>query len=178
MPRVYKIKDITGQRFGRLVALSFHHQTGRIVFWKFKCDCGMEKIAAGGNVRSGNVKSCGCLVSEVSSESAKRRFTTHGRSNTTEHNIWDAMIQRCTNQHCKSFGNYGGRGISVCLRWRKFQNFLADMGLRPVGLTLERIDNNGNYEPSNCKWATRSEQNRNRREYSHKMIAVSGKSML
>ncbi len=156
--------DTTRQRFGRLVA---QWPVGRLgvgqVAWLCLCDCGNFKTISRNKLITGHTKSCGCLVAEVS----RRRFTTHGHNSrgvrSSEYTTWDAMIQRCTNPHCCQFRNYGGRGISVCKRWMKFENFFADMGRRPTGKSIDRINNNGNYEPGNCKWSTPSEQLRNRR---------------
>lgn len=156
--------DITGQRFGRLVALAFHDRTrlyhGR---WLCCCDCGETKIVRGNNLKNGHVKSCGCL----NRDSTVKRSTIHGQTPRSGRSgtfySWAAMMQRCSNPKAQAFKYYGARGVAVCERWRSFVNFLADMGSRPDGHSIERIDVNGNYEPGNCKWLPRSEQSKNTR---------------
>ena len=161
-----KLINISGMRFGRLVAID-PDKTGKKVKWNCICDCGKKSKVDGSKLRSGETKSCGCLVSELQSERAIKRNTKHGHNKvgrqSPTHKSWTAMLHRCRAPKYSDYKNYGGRGITVCERWKVFENFLADMGERPKGKTLDRIDVNGNYEPSNCRWATLSEQQRNKR---------------
>lgn len=149
-----RLVNITGQRFGRLVVLERSHSLGS-VSWKCQCDCGNVRVVDSQNLRRGASKSCGCS------------YQTHGEAGsnrTVEYQCWNDMIQRCTNPNNGSWKDYGGRGITVCERWRTdYRNFRDDMGPRPEGLTLDRENVNGNYEPSNCRWATDEIQANNKR---------------
>lgn len=152
--------DITGHRFGRLVAVSFVPKQG----WLCHCDCGHKAVIQRTNLKNGVTQSCGCLHREL----ARAKLLKHGHTSwqgpkSKTYMCWRGMIARCTNPKMQNWKWYGGRGITVCDRWRhSFKNFLADMGEKPPGLSIDRIDVNGNYEPSNCRWATSSEQFRNR----------------
>ena len=148
-------------RFGRLMVIDRVERPGRESRWRCVCDCGTEKVIIGGNLAGGRTKSCGCLSSEASSE----RATIHGRSGSSEFAAWSTMLARCSNQNASSWPNYGGRGISVCERWRlSFESFMSDMGERTSPThSIDRIDNDGNYERGNCRWATSKQQAMNRR---------------
>lgn len=152
-------QNILGARFGRLVAKESFGKK-----WLFVCDCGAEKLIFANNVKRGLTKSCGCLNKKLSGARGKQLCSTHGMSKTSEYKIWQGMRQRCENENDKDFPNYGGRGIRVCDRWGSFENFLADMGPRPAGMSIDRKKVDGNYSPSNCRWATPTTQNRNRRD--------------
>ena len=129
------------------------------------CDCGTVTTVFLKHLRSGASQSCGCLSRERASErrGAANPMTTHGLTRTPTYETWRSMLGRCLNLNAPSARHYSGRGITVCERWRTFENFLADMGVRPYGRTLDRIDNDGNYEPGNCRWATPKEQRANQR---------------
>lgn len=153
--------DLTGERFGRLVVIKRvgKNKQGKSL-WLCRCDCGNEIIVRGSDLKSGNTKSCGCLQKEKSSTCN----TKHGHSDTEIYRSWHDMIRRCNNPNCKQYKDYGGRGIQVCKRWMKFENFLEDMiNSWEPGLTLERTDNKRGYYPDNCEWVTRQEQQRNTR---------------
>lgn len=166
-------KNIAGQRFGRLVALERTAEKDRAgnFKWRCACDCGRESLVPTAYLIAGNTKSCGCARRKrVGIEDCGKNLT-----HSPEGKIFTGMLSRCENPRVKSYKDYGGRGIKVCDRWKNsLRAFIDDMGLRPSPQhSIERIDHDGNYEPSNCKWATKAEQARNTR--TNKYVEVDGK---
>lgn len=161
--------DLTGQRFGRLTVL--HRGTGvhpRFTYWVCQCDCGQRTTPSLASLRQLGTQSCGCLGRERTRARSLTHGATQGRKTTPEYHVWAGMKRRCFNPHDAAYKNYGGRGITVCARWQHdFAAFLADMGPRPsMAHSIERQNNNGNYAPDNCVWATAQEQVANRRPQS------------
>ncbi|MGI9492123.1 MAG: hypothetical protein ACR2QF_06975 [Geminicoccaceae bacterium] len=151
--------DITGQRFERWSALAKSEIKNRHGLWLCECDCGTRKTVSLYKLIHGRSKSCGCLRDEI----AKSQQTIHGLSESGTWNSWVSMKKRCKNTKHKSWKDYGGRGISFCDRWNSFELFLKDMGERPEGHSIERIDVNGNYTPENCVWLINENQAQNKR---------------
>lgn len=142
--------------FGRLKVVSFSHKQGVHRCYNCLCECGKTKAIMGASLRDGRTKSCGCFMIE--------NATTHGLSRTRTYTSWQSMRDRCYNKSYSRYYDYGGRGIRVCDEWKdSFEKFLEEMGERPKGTSLDRIDNNGDYCKSNCKWSTPKEQAKNRR---------------
>jgi len=161
------LRNLVGQRFGRWIVVERRGRDSGHAAWLCRCDCGNERTVSAANLRSGASQSCGCLHRERASQAK----TTHGGCGTSEYRTWRGIINRCTDPNQPRFKDYGGRGIRVCDRWRhSFENFLADVGPRPEGsrngraiFSLDRIDNDGDYEPGNCRWTTNTVQTRNAR---------------
>lgn len=159
--------DLTGQRFGRLVAIK---EAGKDKWggclWDCLCDCGDKTIVGVSILKAGQTKSCGCL--------RKERLTTHNLSRTPTHRTWGSLVNRCNNSNNAAYNRYGGRGIKVCDEWLKFENFYEDMGNRPDGLSIDRINNNKGYYKENCRWATPTEQARNQRISNNNTTGIKG----
>lgn len=154
--------ELAGMKFGRLVAKSVRVSNGKRL-WLCACRCGGSKSADASALVSGRVTSCGCAKSK------------HGRSGSPTYHVWHSMKRRCYDPNREGFHRYGGRGLTYCARWEKFENFLKDMGEKPSrSCSLERIDNNKGYTPSNCRWATAKEQARNRSD--NKLVTFNGKT--
>jgi len=158
-----KVGDLSGMRFGRLTVVSQAKSiSGGGRRWRCVCTCGNERLVGSHGLIYGESRSCGCFQRE----DAKQKRTVHGLTGTPTRTSYSRMKRRCYEPGDNSYFYYGARGVKVCERWKhSFANFLEDMGPCPEGMSLDRIDNSGDYEPSNCRWATPTEQNRNKRKY-------------
>lgn len=168
-------EDLTGQTFNRLTAIRWVSRENGHQQWLWQCECGESTFALAIHVKRGHTKSCGCYRRRW----GKKYVRTHKAkvSGQPEYETWGGLKQRCYNSKNQGYANYGGRGILICERWLdSFENFLADMGKRPTPKhSIERINNDGHYEPSNCRWATMKEQNRNKRD--NKLLTFEGQTM-
>ena len=160
-----KIKDMTGSKFGKLTVIKFAGiNKNHLATWECLCECGNVAVVLGNSLRTGNTTSCGCVFKDNS-----KRWYRHGDSHNRLHNLWNGMIQRCSDVNSNTYHRYGGRGIKVCDEWLVYENF-RDWAIStgydafaPFGkCSLDRIDNEGNYEPSNCRWVSLSEQAKNK----------------
>jgi len=165
------VKDIRGLRFGKLVVVQFSHihPKTRYAIWLLRCDCGGVATANCSDLKKGHKATCGCTHSRLQHGCAKKDKWTR------TYRIWTGLSVRCHNRNSRKWKWYGARGIVVCDRWKKFENFIEDMGEPPQGMELDRIDNDGNYEPTNCRWTTRREQMRNTRH--NRYLSMGGETM-
>jgi len=174
MSRIDKRSKLLGKTFGRLTVTCFYGIIKKETHWECKCECGKTVVVRGVHLVRGNTKSCGCL--------RRNNNRTHDRSNSggrmptdPTYSVWSSMHRRCYDPKRPQYPYYGGRGILICERWHSsrrdgFKNFLSDMGERPKGMTIDRINTDGHYMPSNCRWATRKEQSNNRAPRGSRMI--------
>lgn len=164
-------KDLTGMVFGKLTVLRIGEKHGVNYHWICQCACGSEASIRGSALRHGEALSCGCLRKER----AIKANTTHGKSKDGAYSSWQSMMHRCYDKSHDQYHRYGGNGVIVCDRWHDFSSFFEDMGSRPYGKTIDRKNSEGNYEPNNCRWATKKEQANNRTN--NKPISFNGREM-
>jgi len=168
---VGSLVDLKGKRFGRLVVVERAGSLLNKAVWRVSCDCGQGKIVIGSSLIKGVTRSCGCLKRDVNAVVNR----THGLSYSRTYRVWAGIKGRCSCPTQTNWEHYGGRGIQMCTRWHRFENFLTDMGEAPQGSTIERVNNNGNYEPTNCRWASMKEQCRNRK--TTRLIEFAGQTL-
>ena len=165
-------RDLTGKQFGRITVLSRAENRGKQTYWLCQCSCGAKKEICAYNLTKGLTKSCGCLSAEM----IGNRSRTHGMTETHEYQIWLGMKARCHTETNSAYRYYGAKGVKVCDAWlNSFEQFLADMGEAPEGMSIERIDVSGDYERANCKWATQEEQANNKTN--NRFITWRGKTL-
>jgi len=167
--------DLMGQKFGRLIVIGIHSRTDKNLYWLCQCECGKIRRNAGYLLRKGIVNSCGCYHRDLITKHGDSSHYLPNKKVSTEYFSWESMKARCFNPKNQNFCRYGGRGITVCERWKSsYSDFLKDMGRKPFpSATIDRINNDGNYEPSNCRWASKKEQSANKRQrtiYGGKLI--------
>lgn len=165
LKRPLRFNNITNQRFGRWAVIQFIGIKNKRYYWECLCDCGVIKIIDSGRLKNGKSLSCGCLAKELTSK-RQSETVTHNMTYTPIYKLWCGMKERCLNHNARNYHKYGGRGITVCDSWLKFENFYQDMGPRPDGMSLDRINNDlliDSYSKDNCRWSTHKEQNRHTR---------------